>query len=433
MRTGYCAVFAGWVTFGGILLSASAAEWHSKHDMTRPLCGPWLQNASETAMSVSWITYEPCAVALEYRAKGEKEWIRRWETVGDKLAYTRDLHTFHLTGLKAATEYEYRLLSSLSRYDQAYPYTRTFVGRDVRTFRTFDPGRERYSVFLMSDMHGDLRDIGDSICRRFDVAKCDLVVFLGDQVDDNMNQPRYYVVDGYLDAVSRLWGGTKPSVFVRGNHDCWGAPAAQAWVDYHGRPDGVSYYSFSHGPVLYVVLDNPHDYGNGNAWKAADAAQEVHEEFLARQFAWFRELVRSETWKQATFRVVLSHYAVRLGASGLGERLKSEYKPYLNGANGIHLFLCGHEHFTASSLPGEVGYYHNARNDGKTKGPGYKSADGSFDFAEVCGDKYGCLTLDVTKEKLTVRVGDRKEGTPDLDCIEVRPDKTARRLPCPER
>lgn len=434
MRFSCRAVFVGLMALGGTVFSVEAAGWHGKHDMTRPVCGPWLQNASETTMSVSWITEVPCAVAIEYRAKGDKDWTRQWETLGDKLLYTRDLHTFHLKGLKPGTDYEYRLLSSLSRYDQAYTYTRTFVGRDVYSFRTFDPNRKSYSVFLTCDIHGDFRDIGEQVYRRFNVGKCDFVAFLGDQVDDNMNQARYYVVDGYLDAVSRLWGATKPSVFVRGNHDCWGAPAAQAWVDYHGHPDGVSYYSFSHGPVLYVVLDNPHDYSNASAWKASDAAGEVRAAFLARQFDWFQGLVKSEDWKRATFRVVLCHYAVRLGASGFSEQLKSHYKSFLNGRDGIHLFVCGHEHFAASALPGEVGFYHNARKDnGKSKPPVYKSADGSFDFVEVCGDMHGCMLLDVAKDKLTIRIGDRKEGAPDLDCLEICPDKTAKRLPCPEK
>lgn len=412
---------------------ASSAEGAARcmRDMTLPTCGPWLQHASETAMSISWITQVPCAVALEYREKGMKDWTRLWETIGDKLAYAKDLHAFRMEGLKPATEYEYRLLSSLSRYEQAYPYTQIFVGRETYSFRTFDPELTNYSVFLASDFHGEFGRTCDCFCRRSEVKACDFAVFLGDQVNDNMNQPRYAIVDGYLDAVSRLWGSSKPTVFVRGNHDCWGAPAAQAWVDYHARPDGRSFYAFRKGHVLYVVLDDPHDYDKPGLWQAADAAREVRAVYLERQLAWFRELVGSKDWMSATFRVVLCHYPNRLGVEGLFSS-RSGYKPLFNGPNGIHLYLCGHEHYASSSLPGEAGCYHNARNEGTNAKPRvFNASDGSYDFTEVCGDVFGGMLLEVAADKLTVRLLDRNPAASDLDRVEIHPDKTAKRFPCP--
>lgn len=418
-----CFALAVSVMAVAVAVAAEKELWWEKYDQTRPVCGPWLHNASETTMSVTWITRQSVGAGLEYREKGSEKWTRRWKSLYGKMDYTSDVHAFHLTNLKPGTDYEYRLLSQASQYDTHA--RKTYVGKETYRFKTFDAARGTYSVMLAADIHGDYRDIGKRMYDRLDGKSCDFFVFLGDQVYDNQNQPRYYVTDGYLDVVTKLWGPSKPTVFVRGNHDGWGRHAAESWATYQSRPDNRGYFAFLHGPVFYVVLDEPSEYFKG----CSEATTEVKDSYKDDEAAWFRSLPATAGWKKAAFRVVLNHYTTRIGTQPSGW-VRKELLPLFNGPDGIHLYICGHEHYHATSLPKMPGHFHDARYDEKGEKPRvYKLSDGTADFTEVCGDKWGGLRLDVATDRMVIRVCDyvRNAIAPDFDCIEIRPDKTARR------
>ena len=391
-------------------------------DMTKPLHGPWLLNPSATSMSVNWITREKCAAGIEWREKGAADWSRRWGVLYGKLDYSKDTHTFHLDGLKPATEYEYRFLSTVDQYNCAY--VQTCIGRETYSFRTLDPAKERYTCFFTADIHGSLRLGGDEMFERTGAKDADLYFFLGDNVNDNMNEPRYYVTTGFLDDVVRLWGMSKPTVFVRGNHDCWGRHATEGWAEYYARPDGRGYFTVAQGPALFVVFDMAEEYRMRSA-----AGREVQAAYRAEQIAWFRALKASEQWKKATFRIAMCHYGTRTGVSNFKET-RAWLRDELVGANGVHLFLCGHEHFYARSLPHDKEVFHNARYDRpKAKPHKFPLCDGTDDYTEICGDSREAMMLEVAPDRLVVRSCDFVHPEAgDLDRVEILPDRTARAL-----
>ena len=391
-------------------------------DMTKPLHGPWLQHPSPTAMSVTWISREKCGAGIEWREKGAADWNRRWAILCGKVDYSKDIHTFHLDGLKPATEYEYRFLSVVDQYNSAY--VDTVVGRETYAFRTLDPKKDRYTCFVTSDMHGSLRLGGDEMYERTGAKDADFYFFLGDNVDDNMNEPRFYITTGFLDDVVRMWGKSKPSVFVRGNHDSWGRHAAEGWADYFGRADGRGYYTVTQGPAIFVVFDMAEEYRMRSA-----AGREVRAAYRAEQLQWFKKLKQTEEWRRAKFRIGMCHYGTRTGVGGFKETrewLRDEFV----GANGLHLFLCGHEHFYARSLPNEPGFFHNPRYDRpKAKLPARPLCDGSDDYTEIAAAAREAMMLEISPERLVVRSCDFKNPEKgDLDVIEIFPDRTARAL-----
>ena len=396
-------------------------------DFTNPMHGPWLTNPSSGSMTVTYISRTSCAAGIEYRAHGEEAWTRRWNTLYGLLNYSSDIHVFHLAGLRPGTDYECRFVTACSQYNTAY--VGTCVGRETYTFRTLDPAKKSYKVFVTTDVHGSLRLTADAMYGRSDAAEADFYLFLGDNVNDNMNEPRFYITNGFIDDVTRLWGTAKPTVFVRGNHDCWGRHAADGWRDYYGRPDGKGYFMVAQGPALFIVLDCAEEYFK----KQAVAAQEVAAQYRAEQLVWLEDLKRTETWRKATFRIVLSHYGTRIG----GERDKSftgfatAFRSSLDEADParrIHLLLCGHEHFYARCLPRTKGFYHNPRNDRPNVRPRQfpRTEDETFNFTEICGNMNESMTVEVSLEKLVVRSHDvTRKGAPDLDVVEIRPDGTA--------
>lgn len=71
-------------------------------DFTVPVYGPWLTNPAPDSMTVTWITRIPCAGGIEYRETGTETWTRLWPVTYGQIDYSKDLHSFHLTGLKPA-------------------------------------------------------------------------------------------------------------------------------------------------------------------------------------------------------------------------------------------------------------------------------------------------------------------------------------------
>ena len=394
-------------------------------DMTNPLNGPWLLNPGYTTMSVNWITREKCGVGIEYRAKGETEWMRRWYTQYGLLDYSKDIHTFHLSGLKPATEYEYRLLSSVSQYNAAY--VDTVVGRETYSFRTLDPNRSTYTCFVTTDNHGSLRLGGDQMFENTGAKDADLYFFLGDNVNDNMNEPRFYITTGFLDDVVRLWGTSKPTVFLRGRHDSWGRHAADGWAEFFSRPDGRGYYAIEQGPAVFVIFDCAEEYR-----LKSPAGREIAEAYRAEQLAWFEDYKKTAAWKNAKFRIGMCHYGTRTAPNdGCFRKFGDQFKASFSGKDGLHLLLCGHEHVYARSLPNTAEVF-SVRTRPLRKGqkpPEYKMSDGSYDFTEICGRDREAMMLEISPERLVVRSRDFvNPGAPDFDAVEIFPDRTARVL-----
>jgi len=399
-------------------------------DFTNPLHGPWLSNPAYDAMTVTYISRANCAAGIEFRKRGVATWTRRWNTSYGLLDYSGDIHAFHLSGLEPGTDYEYRFVTASSSCETAY--VGTCVGRETYAFRTLDPARDAYKVFVTSDVHGAMRLTGDAMYGRTDAAEADFCLMLGDNVNDNMNQPRFYITNGFIDDVVRLWGACKPTVFVRGNHDCWGRFAVPAWRDYFARPDGRGYYTVAQGPALFVVLDPNREYSGKSA-----AAIEVAEAYVAEQLAWLGRIKLTDEWKAAKFRIVLVHYGTRAGnpkVDPVFRHFATTFRPELDEVQAdrrIHLLLCGHEHHYARFMPRQKGWFHNPRLDRPSAKPrNFPLADdATFNFTEVALGMNDAVTLEVAPDRLTVREHDAsRTDADDLDAFEIFPDGSAKEV-----
>lgn len=199
----------------------SGKNVRNQMDFTVPIHGPWLLNPGKDSITINWITRVPCAAGIQYREKGTEEFTTLWTVRYGQIDYTKDLHTYHLKDLKPDTEYEYRLLSNSDSYYTPY-YQTLSTGREIYTFKTLDPDKKNYKVFLTSDIHGTFRLTLDPMVKATNAMDCDLYFFLGDNVEDNVTDIRYHTTFGFLDDVGRYWGKTKPTVYLRGNHDLSG-------------------------------------------------------------------------------------------------------------------------------------------------------------------------------------------------------------------
>ena len=388
-------------------------------DFTVPLHGPWLTNPRANGMTVTWITRVTCAGGIEYREKGTEEFKRLWPVKYGQIDYSKDVHHFHLTGLKPDTEYEYRLLSNQDTYSTAYSGF-IGVGREIYSFRTLNPEKDQYRVFITSDFHGGGRLNMDPL---LDGTKChnaDLFFYLGDNVDDNEHMIRYYTTFGFLDDVTRAYGKYKPSIFIRGNHDFSGRETYQ-----HGRyfptPDKKAYQAFRHGPVLYVCLDT--------TWPSKENIQkEQMAKYVAEQVEWVRGLKKTEAWKTAKFRILLAHIAPTLNSGRT--YFTEEICKVLNDTTPegrIHAFLCGHDHVyrrinagtRESRINNEFGEV-NPKRYALVSDP----VEGTVPYTVVICHFIEGMSLDVSAEKLVFKSHRwlRKPQDGLHDAFEITPD-----------
>ena len=247
--------YLDWQLQGVVIQDENAASnVRLQTDFTKPLHGPWLTNPRPDGMTITWITRIPCAGGIDYREKGTDDFVRLWPVSYGRVDYSKDIHFFHLTGLKPGTEYEYRLVSNLDQYTS--PYQDIVAGRELYSFRTIDPEKKEYRVFITSDFHGGSRLILDPLIDRTEgAADSDLFFFLGDNLEDgNYNNIRYYITYGFLDDITRRWGSFKPTIFIRGNHDLNG-PDVYRYGDYFPSPEETTYQAIRQGSTLFICLD----------------------------------------------------------------------------------------------------------------------------------------------------------------------------------
>ena len=398
-------------------------------DLTQPLHGPWLTNPGVSSMTVSYQSRCNCGAAVEYREKGTEEWKRKWQLVYGLVDYAHDVHSIHLDGLKPGTTYEYRFVCASDRYQTAY--ADAVIGREIWEFKTLDAARRDFKVFVTTDVHGSTRYNLDYQYERSGAKDADFYIFLGDNVEDSMAQADFYVTSGWLDYAVALWGKYKPTVALRGNHDCWGFDAVNAWARWYQRPDYKSYYTVRQGNALFIVLDVPFPYHHTQANK------EGPEQYLAEEYEWLKALKSTPEWKETKWRIALNHYGTRCASAFVdGWYTRDRFGAVLNGDDGsepIDLLLCGDAHFYIRNLANSKEYVHNSKYDRprrvKVKGKyqlvnepwsftPHKSADPEkvWRYAEVCNATSSAAILEIGEKTLKYVDHDYKQiGQPPLD------------------
>lgn len=372
-------------------------------DFTVPLHGPWLTLPAETSMTVTWITRVPCAGGIQYREKGTEEWTTRWTVKYGQVDYSREIQSYHLTGLKPATEYEYRLLSNCDNYSTAYHMVKS-VGREIYSFKTVDPKRDHYKMFVTSDFHGGSRLILDPMIDNCGANDADFYLFNGDNVEDHVGHNiRHNITFGYLDDVVRKWGTSKPTLFVRGNHDVWGIDTYK-YGDYFPQPDGKTYYAFRQGPALFILIDT--------LWKAKEQLQEEqHLAYLDEQADWVRAMKKTEMWKGAKFRIAFMHVAPFPGEGNtwVGEHLFKGLFDDESKDGRIHMLVGGHVHEYWRLNPNT----RETRVSATASGYDPKKYPAKWAFRDPVPERFpyvavSCectegMTIEVSPEKLTVK------------------------------
>lgn len=284
------------------------------------------------------ITFEtglPTMAGIRYKKAGDKKAEIRWDS-RDALKRNETIHRVELTGLKAATEYEYEVIvldprtakvSALSKgkfttFPETGTKTKFMVISDTQT----DAGKRKAMPAKMLDMYGG-RDT-------------DFFVSLGDVSGGFANFRNEYFTTFYDSLPANKY--FKPAFFVRGNHEFRGQDIAR-YNDFFGK----SYYAFRHGDVFFIVLETGEDKATihrpGHYTLGMDA-----EYYFVEQREWLRKVIETPECKNAKYRIVLAHAVPMHSVNGyFAKNIDIMIKEFFYGKNPkckIDLWLAGHTH-----------------------------------------------------------------------------------------
>ena len=310
--------------------------------------GPYLQQVSEDGFTVVWTTTVDAAAWVEVAPDDgthfyAEERPKYYDThIGKRR--TGQLHRVRVGGLRPGTTYRYRIMQQAVLRDEGNKrvilgegYGSDILKHEPYRATTLDPSRERIECWVVNDIHGR-----DSILRQLladaPERRPDFVCFNGDMLTQIESVSELF--DGYLDTAAELLSPAGIPIFAtRGNHENRGS-ASHRYLDYFPTPTGEAYYAFRQGPVFFLMLDCGEDKPDTDIEYGGLADYDA---YRREECEWLRRAVASETFRNASARVVFLHIPLDGGTWHGSNHLRNLFLPILNEA-GINIMFSGHTH-----------------------------------------------------------------------------------------
>ena len=260
--------------------------------------GPYLQNPSETSMTIMWMTDAKCTSWVEY-GTGDTLDQKAIAAQHGLIDANQTIHRITISGLTAGRQYKYRICSreiiELLHWRVTYGET---VTSDVKTFTTLSRQKQNISFIVLNDIHQD-DSLMVSLLEMSASRPYDLVFLNGDILGHIQDEPQ--IVNHVLKPCSRVFASHTPFIWVRGNHETRGA-FARMLPNYITLSEGRYYGSFDHGPVHFLVMDGGEDKNDDHREYSGLAAFDPYRE---EQTVWLRSEIKTDAFRNARFRVVI--------------------------------------------------------------------------------------------------------------------------------
>ena len=312
----------------------------------RIIAGPYLQEPSDTSMTVMWITDQNSTSWVEYGPDDSLD-RKAYRTRHGLIDACRTIHKVKIQGLTPGTSYRYRVRSKeIVNFD---PYDVTFgdtVASETFAFTTLSRAKKAFSFVVLNDIH-EKNEILTSLAKRAEGKPYDLLFLNGDMLGHIENQQQ--IIDHVLAPCTELFASRTPFIYVRGNHEARGR-FARNLPDYIALPQDRFYYAFRHGPVRFIVLDGGEDKHDS---EEVYAGLIDFDRYRDAQRQWLMQEIQSDAFKQAPFRVVVVHMPPMPSERWHGTNdMYNKWRPVLNQGK-VDLLICGHTHHYEIAGPEE--------------------------------------------------------------------------------
>jgi 3',5'-cyclic AMP phosphodiesterase CpdA len=284
---------------------------------------PMLQGVRTDAMTLIWETSHNLSVpVVEWGLSDVSD--RTWSQVETlQIDASHFVHRAVITGLKAETQYVYRVRNGAT------------VSAQYR-FRTAPLPETPFVTAWWGDNHAGTGTLRTHVANILGHSP-DMICVAGDMVNSGNSMSEWndywFKPLEHLDAAQ-----TTPVIFARGNHD---GEHALSYA-YSALPGNESWYAFDFGNSRFIFLDSEADGSTS-----------------PEQLNWLRaELARPET-QRAAFRVVCFHkppWSQFWNGGGHTQEpfVINEWVPLFR-SQGVDLVICGHEHaYTRGTKDGVV-------------------------------------------------------------------------------
>lgn len=333
-----------------LFVAISICGQQINNENLRIIHGPYIQNLTGGGATVIWHTNLPSVPSLVVSGGGIDNMVVRNSHDGIIDGGGR-VHRVRLTTLEPGVQYSYVPVSvQVLKYQ---PY-RVYYGDTIKgkkdTFITPAEGSKQIRFTVFNDIHENagLMSAFINAGKNFNP---DLYFFNGDMVDYLQDEKQLY--NGFIDTAVAHFATSVPFYYVRGNHETRGM-LARDLKQYFDYPSGRFYYSFTQGPVRFIILDGGEDKSDDNRYYYGLAD---YDSYRNDQLEWLADELRDKNRGDVKFTVVIIHMPViKSEKQGYGMQYLSEkFGPVLSEA-GIDLMISGHTHRTASLDRGESGF-----------------------------------------------------------------------------
>ncbi|MBY0479437.1 MAG: metallophosphoesterase [Chitinophagaceae bacterium] len=330
---------------GGLAYIQMSGCGNEENEITPPpenkhvfLCKPYLHTLQHRQMCVRWITNKSSYSWVEY---GDTEQLNQKAMhIEDGLVTTHErIHEIYLQNLEPGKTYYYRAASKeITEYNSLKtPFGETIYS-STYSFTTPDPAAREISWLVLNDLH-DRPESFSELMELNSKDPYDFVFLNGDMF--NYQSGEKQILEHLLIPCTDLFATQKPLLFVRGNHETRGN-FAQRLKDYFAYPEGL-FFHFHWGPVFAIVLDTGEDKGDDHPTYAGRANFNA---YRREQTVWLEQLMQTDAYKNATYRVVMMHippfYCNQ--PSGEGEMHCNELFAPLFNQYKVDLVISGHTH-----------------------------------------------------------------------------------------
>lgn len=387
---------------------------------------PFFSRLDGDSVTVTLLTKEPVAVGMDIRLKGTDIWQRTWDLAGELvLRENTRIHCFKIEHLLPGKSYEYRVilleppvgkqgfrraLWSEHKCTEVIADEGIYLSPPEKNIRFFMFGDTQLSLSTKCRTAVEREKFMRKLRQSQAYEKADFIVHAGD-VTSYFHDVEKALFTDFLDHF-KSESAVRPWVYVRGNHECNGL-GAEAWYDYFLPSGETSYYAFLLGEILFIVLDCGDFPADPTLTSSGPLICRAY--LMQRQGMWLDKLRKSPEFRNARFRIILSHTEPLVEPSNVTQELYQITREMLQDTSEqgmIHLWLGGHIHY----------YWRMNRGDASIRvGKGEEPPDTSgkkspVTFLTMDGPKesnhdpvFSAFDVTVNHDKISVRVLDDDE------------------------
>ncbi len=309
------------------------------------LYGPYLQNLETDEVTIVWVTNTPSVGWVELAQDGTESFYSeersRYYDSENGIKNVSTVHSVRITGLTPATYYRYRVYAQeVVSHEGSRVWYGDYAATNVYTkdplrFITNSHGKESVEFAMINDIHGDNVRMRD-LLSQCDMSQTDLVLFNGDMA--TMFNTEEQVFADFMNTAVDMFAAEIPMYYTRGNHETRGTHAAR-FGEYFSPKKESLYFTFRQGPVQFVILDTGEDKPDSDIeyYGLVD-----YDNYRTEQARWLSEVVSSEAYCNAPYKVVVAHIPYDgdwHGARDVNDKLVEVLRQ-----SAPDILLCGHLH-----------------------------------------------------------------------------------------